>query len=220
MAWLISLCCPVDFLFDLAHGGNKALAAAKQLDDLDGGADLIEGRHLENAGLFEVLDTLVGILVQQGIQHQPRLVLEAGEVIALAHLVGAFPAGERWLAIGDVADEVEGVEFFAYLFLQGLPEHAVLLQFIEDEFLFSCLGPGVEELVEGAVEGLDVAAGVVFEGLGDELAVGVEVLDPFGDEGDLDIVDVVFGGAGIGAVISVCAPIAGVVFYAVVCSTP
>ncbi len=65
--------------------------------------------------------------------------------VALADLVGPFPAGERRLAEGDVADQVEGVEVLADLVGQGLPEHPLLLQLLDDELLLAGVRPGVEE---------------------------------------------------------------------------
>lgn len=100
------------------------LLATKHPHDFDGRADLIEGRHIEDAGLLDVLDALVGLPVQQGIQHQSCLVLILAEVVALAHLVGPLFSGQRGLAVGDVADEIEGIRVLADPFLQSLPEQA------------------------------------------------------------------------------------------------
>ena len=82
---------------------------------------------------------------------------------------------------GDVADQVEGVEVLADLVAQGLEEHTLLLQLVDDGLLAVGLLPPLQEVVEGRELLLHACAGVVLERLGDELAVLVVVLDPLGD---------------------------------------
>ena len=55
-------------------------------------------------------------------------------------------------------------------------------QFLDDGLLALGVVPGVEEGVERGVGLADGLAGVVLERLGDELAVGVEVLDALGGD--------------------------------------
>ena len=70
------------------------------------------------------VDALVGVLVEQGVEHRARLVAVLGEVVALADVVGALLARERRLVEGDVADQVERVEVAADASSQRLEQHA------------------------------------------------------------------------------------------------
>ena len=65
---------------------------------------------------------------------------------------------------------------------QFVEEHALARQLVDDGLLALGVVPGVEEVVERGVRLADGLARVVLERLGDELAVGVEVLDALGDD--------------------------------------
>lgn len=67
-------------------------------------------------------------------------------------------------------------------------------EFFEDGLLFLCIVPSGEEVIQRGVGLEESLAGVVLVRLGDELAIGIEVLDALGGDADFDVVDVVFGG--------------------------
>ena len=129
---------------------------------------------LEDVQRLDALDAAVGVLVEQRVEDGAGLLAVLGEDVALAHVVGALPAGERRLVEGDVADEVEGVVVPADLLGQLVEEDALLGQLLDDGLLAVSLVPGVEERVEGGVRLAHRLARVVLERLGDELAVAVE----------------------------------------------
>ena len=119
------------------------------------------------------------------------------KTLRLLHVVGAFAAGERRLIEGDVADEIEGVVVAADLLGQFVEEDALARKFVDDGLLAVGVVPGVQEGVERGVRLADGLARVVLERFGDQLAVGVEVLDALGDDRDLDVVDVILTWLGL-----------------------
>lgn len=64
----------------------------------------------------------------QRVDHRPGLVTVAGEDVALPHLVGPLPAGQRRLSEGHVADP-------PHLLGQRLEQHPPLLQLADDRLL-------------------------------------------------------------------------------------
>jgi hypothetical protein len=81
-----------------------------------------------------------------------------------------------------VQQQVERVEVFqagvGHFIGQGFDQHALALQFFDERGFAVCVVPGLQELVERVVPAREVDAGVVAQALGDQLAVGVEVLHP------------------------------------------
>ena len=118
--------CFVEVAFQLAQGGVVLLLAAEALDDLDRGAEAVEGGDLQHLHALDVLDAFVGVLVQQGFEDGPCGFAVFGEVVALAHVQGALAAGEGPGVEGHVADEVEGVEVPAHFLGQGFEEDALV----------------------------------------------------------------------------------------------
>ena len=104
------------------------------------------------------------------------------KTLRFLHLLGPLAARERRLVEGDVADEVEGVVVAADLFGQFVEEDALAGELFEDGLLAVGVVPGGEERVERGVGLAHGLARVVLERLGDELAVGVEVLDALGGD--------------------------------------
>src|SRR5690606_30796674 len=99
-----------------------------------------------------------------------------GKVIALFDLVGPLLAGKWRLIKGHMANQVEGIHIPAHVVAQGLPDNPVLGQLVDNgRFAFGII-PLINEIVQRLVLGLNRLAGVVLEGFGDQLAVGVVVL--------------------------------------------
>ena len=71
------------------------------------------------SGFSKSRHAVVRIFVEQGGDDLAGEVAVFGEVVALLHLLGALLAGERLLLVGDVADQVEGIEGRADLLIQG-----------------------------------------------------------------------------------------------------
>ncbi len=132
-----------------------------------------------------VVDAFVGVLVEQRLEDARAFVAVLGEVVALAHVVGALTAGERRLIEGDVADEVEGVEScLTYVLGERLEEDALLVELVDDRLLAVGWPPALQEVVERWRTPRGRAARVVAQRLGDELAVRAVVLDALGDDAD------------------------------------
>ena len=100
-------------------------------------------------------------------------------------MLGAFAARERRLVEGDVADQIEGVVVAADLLGQFVEEDALAGELVDDGLLAVGVVPRVEESVQRGVRLADGLARVVLERLGDELAVGVEILDALGGDARL-----------------------------------
>ena len=89
-----------------------------------------------------------------------------------------------------MADEIEGVEVLAHFLGKRLERQALGCQFLDDRLLALRRFPALEEIVEAGETLLQRLLGEVAQGFGDELAVLVEILDPLGDDGRADAVDV------------------------------
>ncbi len=74
-----------------------------------------------------------------------------GEDVALLHAAGALTAGKRGLVVGHMQQQVEGVEVFANLVGQGIEQHALPFQLLQQGGLAVGLLPGLQELVERVV---------------------------------------------------------------------
>ena len=170
-------------------GLDIGVFAAELLDDLHRRAVLVDGANFQDGDVFDVVHALVGELVEQGIQHLVCGLAVLGEVVSLAHVVRTFTPGEWGLVEGDVANQIEGREVFADFVAQGIEEHAVLRQLVEDGLLALGLAPGFQEGIERGELFPNGPAGVVTQALGDELAVVAIVLDALGGHVDLHIVD-------------------------------
>ena len=184
-------CDCVKGVFEVADGGAVASLAAEELNDLDRRAEARSGSTLRISIDSTVWMPLSAYLSSRASSTARALLAVLAEDVALLHVVGALLAGERRLVEGDVADEVEGVVVAADLFGQLVEEHALGVQLLDDGLLLVGGVPACEEVVEGGESLVDGLAGVVRERLGDELAVGVEVLDALGGDADFDVVDVV-----------------------------
>ena len=103
-----------------------------------------------------------------------------GEHVALLDAAGALPAGQRGHVVGHVQQQVERVEVgqagAGQLFGQRLDQHTLALQLLQQRGFAVRVIPGLQELVERVVVLGEVDAGVIAQALGDELALGVEVL--------------------------------------------
>ena len=67
------------------------------------GHDLGDGLKGQDVHFLDLVDSLVGKLVQQGVDHLPGLFTIPGKVVALFHVLGPLPAGQRRLAERHVA---------------------------------------------------------------------------------------------------------------------
>ena len=162
----------------------RSRAAAELTDELDGGAHGGEGGDLQDAQVVKVGDAFVLVFLEQGLEHGAGLGAVFGEDVALADVVGALAPGERRLIEGDVADEVKGIEVFTDLLGQRTSRTRPSSS---RSSMMACLRSvarhSSEEVVEVANRLLEGLAGEVAQGLGDELAVFIEVFDALGDDG-------------------------------------
>ena len=108
----------------------------------------------------------------------------------LRDVLGPLAAGQRRPVEGNVADQVEGVEVLADLLGERVERQALGGQFLDDRLLAVGGLPALEEIVEAGEALLQRLLGEVAQGLGDELAVLVEILDALGDDGGADAIDI------------------------------
>src|SRR5699024_1351109 len=163
---------------------------AKGVDKLDGRAELVQRRNLEHVGIIKVEHAFVGVFGQQGIEDGAGLLAITVEYVALLDVVGAFLAGQRFGVEGDVAGQIEGVQILGQLVDDGVERQALVFQFFEQGLLALGLVPAFEKVVQAGEALFQGAAGVVAQGFGNQLAVGVQVFDPLGDNFGADAVDV------------------------------
>ena len=117
------------------------------------------------------------------------------KVVALAHVFSALAAGERFLIVSNMTDQVERVEGRADLILQSGKDDAVTFQFFDDGALLVGPLPRFQKGIERGVVGADVLAGIVTQTLGDDLSVSAQVLNALVDDGDVNAVDGHFSAA-------------------------
>ena len=126
-----------EFLDGLFVGG----LATEGTDDLERGAEAFNGVKGDDGSVLEVERAVVGIFIQQAVEDGAGEVAILRKVIALAHVLGAFPAGQRLLLKGNVANQVEGIEGGADFIPQGGEDDTVALQFFDDGALLVGVPP-------------------------------------------------------------------------------
>ena len=94
--------------FQLSDRFEILVAAAKALDNLDGGTDFVEGLHLQYIEVFQFKETFIRVFFKERF-YSAGFISVAGKVIAFTDVLCAFTASERRLIVSDVADEVEGI---------------------------------------------------------------------------------------------------------------
>jgi hypothetical protein len=159
-------------------------------DELDGCAHAVERRDAQDLRILQVEDALILVFVEQRVEHGASLLAVPREHVALADVVGPLAAGERRLVEGDMADQIERVEVLADLLGQRVEDRALVRELVDDRLLALRGLPALQEDIEAREPLLQRLSGEVAQGLGDQLAVLVEVLDPLGDDRGIDPVDV------------------------------
>ena len=118
----------VELIFQLFEGGFVGVFPAKSsLNYLDRGADTVERLEAQNLVVLDRRDAFIGIFVEQGFEHQPRLLAILREVVALLHILGAFAAGKRRGIVGNVGNEIEVAKVFSDFLGEIVEDNAVLL---------------------------------------------------------------------------------------------
>ena len=153
------------------------------------GAEAPDGVQRDDSRVLQVEQAGIGILVEEAVEDLPREVAVFRKVVTLTHVFSALAAGERFLIVGDMTDQVERVEGRADLILQSGKDDPVTFQFFDDGALLVGSFPGFQENIERSVVGADILAGVVTQALGDDLSVRAQVLDTLVDDGDDNAVD-------------------------------
>ena len=181
------------------HGPFETVPAAERAEQLERRAEDVDRRDPEHVGVVEVEHTLVGVLVEQRIEHGAGLLSVLREHVAFLDVVGPLAAGQRFGVERDVADEIEGIEVPAQLLDQHGQRQALGRHFLDDRLLAVGGVPSSEEVVEACETFAQGFPGEVAQGLGNQLAVLVEVFHPLGDYGCVDAVDIdLFSRSGIG----------------------
>ena len=96
-----------------------------------------------------------------------------------------------------MADEVERIEVGIDLVGEWFKAQAFLFKLVDDGLLPVRLVPPLEKGVERRKLICDGSLGVVPKALGDQLAVGIEILHPLGDDRDEHAVDVELPAVGL-----------------------
>ena len=158
--------------------------------------------------IVQIEDALVRVFGEQRVQHVAGLSAVSGEYVALPDVIGPLAPGERPGVEGHVADEVEGVEVLGQFSGDQIERQALGRQLLDDRLLALGGLPAPEEVVEAGEALFQRSLGEVAQGLGDELAVLVQILDPIGDDRCADAVHVDFlppavlrGRSGVGRVV-------------------
>src|SRR5689334_4018865 len=100
-----------------------------------------------------MLDTCIGVFIQQSFQYLPGGVAILGKIVALLDVLSTFATRERRLIEGDVADQIKSIYLFAEFFLnflcQWLPHNTLHSQFINNSLLAFCRAPPTDKLIHG-----------------------------------------------------------------------
>lgn len=111
-------------------------------------------------------------------------------IFLLRDVLGPLSAGQRLLVKGDVADQIEGIEVLTEFIGDGVQRQALGFQFLNDRLLALGRLPALEEIVEAGEALLQCRPREVAQGLGDELAVLVEIFDALGEDAGANAVDI------------------------------
>ena len=175
----VLLCVVVKDMFHLADGAEVAFLVAERLEYLLRAAEVLtmRGQGL-NAVYLE--DAVVRVGVEQVFQHLTRHALIFFKELGVADFAGSKLAGQQFAAERDVAYHVELVEVgIAEFLLQVLDKNTARLKLFLDDGLGLRAVPRLAEGFFRGEAGKDVAAGVVFEFLDNELAVFIQIADGF-----------------------------------------
>src|SRR3546814_2662014 len=84
------------------------------------------------------------------LQHDPRFALELCKIIPFLDLFCSLFAGQWWLAVGNMAEQVESAEGVAIfdLVAQSIQRDAQRLQLFDDHLLLLRLAPAPEKFVQ------------------------------------------------------------------------
>jgi hypothetical protein len=149
--------------FQLTEGGGVFLLPAETLDNLDRRPKAVKRGDLENVHLLYIPDTLIGVLVEQGINDGPGGFSIFSEVILLADIVCPLFAGEGLLPESNMTYQIKGIKLLAYFLRLSFKEDTFLLQFVDDYLLLLCLLPPAQEIVQGGKFPQDTLFGIVPE---------------------------------------------------------
>ena len=120
--------------FQFFDSGLIVFSTAKQPDDFNRCAELVQRLNSQHVDGFNGLDAFVGILLQQGLQYGSCLIAVFSEVVSLPDVLRSLTACQGRLVEGDMADQIERVEVFANLFSKFGEEDTVFFQFSNDGF--------------------------------------------------------------------------------------
>ena len=131
------------------NGLLEAGPRAELADQLDWGAHLIERRDLQDARHRRGRRRPSSwYFCEQRVEDGARLGAVLREHVALADVVRPLPAGQRRLAVGDMADEIERVEVGVDLVGERLEPEPLLFELVDDRLLAIRALPPPEEGVE------------------------------------------------------------------------
>jgi hypothetical protein len=145
---------------------------------------------LQHVRVVEVQDTLVGVLGEQA----SRTARALSPYFVKASRFLTFSARSR--RVSGLASKAtwqirsKGSRSLAQFLDDGIERQALGRQFLDDGLLALGGVPAFQEVVEAGEALAQRALGEVAQGLGDELAVLVEVFHPLGDDRGADAVDI------------------------------
>ena len=161
---------------------------SEELNNFNGSAEATQGIDFEDSIDSTLWMPLSAYFSSRALRTARGLLTIFAKDVAFLHAVGAFLPGERWLVVGNVTNEVEGVVGTPHLFGQLVEKEALNGQFIDQGLLLIGSIPAGEEVAQRGIGFIDHLAGVVRKGLGDKATIGVEVLDALGGDADFDVV--------------------------------
>ena len=173
------------------HGPLETGLPAEGADQFNRCAEPVEWRDPENVGVVEIEHAVVGILVEQRIEHGASLTSIFREHVPLFNILGPLTAGQWFGVEGDVTDEIEGVEILTQLSGRSQPAAGPSDSISS---MIACLRSAAFQLVQEVVKAREAPAqGLsreIAQRLGHQLAVPVEVGHPLGHDGHLDAVNI------------------------------
>ena len=109
---------------------------------------LSSGRDPEHLGVVEIEHSLVGVLVEQRVEHGPGLARVSGEHVPVLDALGPLAACQGLGVEGDVTNEVEGVEIPAQLFDDHRQRQPLGSHLVNDCLLALLAVPPIQEVVQ------------------------------------------------------------------------
>ena len=170
---------------------TKLTLPPKALTNCTGrGAEFGERQDAQHLRVIKIQHPFVGVFGEQGVEHGAGLLAVCGEHVTLPDVFGTLAAGQRLGVKGHMANQVERVKVLAKFLGDSVERQPLGLQFLNNGLLAFGHFPASEKIIQAGKAPFQRLSGKVAQGLGDQLAVLVQILNPLGNDERADSVHI------------------------------